>query len=453
MQIKLIPVQGKNLSKSLAKLMATIAILVGAQLSQAYEFKESTPEDVGYDSAKLAKVEELADKLYEDGRIPNYVLALYKDGNRYLTVTRGKTALEEGQDVDSDTIYHLASMSKPLVTTGIFRLAQDGKINLKDKLSKFFPAFAQMMVAPEGDFRNQFEPANREIEILDLVTHTSGFTYSENIAGFGDVGRTYSELSIFGFSGTRTMLEHMETLSEVPLVAQPGSEFNYSVSTDVLGAIIEQVTGKTLAAYLQEIIFTPLGMNSTGFSITPEQVPNMSNIFGGEPLTVDPNFKWIGKTSDSPDAIDWKIAGVIPAIVYINEPSFYSGGGGLMSSANDYARYLSMIAGNGSVDGVTVLTPEFAEKHKRSLVEIDVEGFRAAFGDAAEYMTFGGGFGIKNEPTDASKTDYIFWAGAFNTFFWLDLEDNSIGVFYTAHWPVQYNISDSIEQIVDEARR
>ena len=124
-----------------------------------------------------------------------------------------------------------------------------------------------------------------------------------------------------------------------------------------------------------------------------------------------------------------------------------------MSSAKDYATYLSMITNNGSLDGSEILKPEFAKLHTASLAPgISAEGFLRAFGDAAEYMGFGGGFGIKNEPADNSAVDYIFWGGAFNTFFWVDLEDKSVGLFLTAHWPVQYNISDVLEQIVDEAR-
>ena len=111
-----------------------------------------------------------------------------------------------------------------------------------------------------------------------------------------------------------------------------------------------------------------------------------------------------------------------------------------------------MVANDGVIDGKRILGEEFAKNHKISLVDLESEALANAFGEAAKYMTFGGGFGIKREPDNQTKTDYIFWAGAFNTFFWLDLSDNSIGIFFTAHWPVKYNISDNMEQIVDEAR-
>ncbi|MBL6810179.1 MAG: serine hydrolase [Litoricola sp.] len=441
-----------QMTHRLIRSLTTAALLLGAQGSLGYEYEKTTPEDVGYDSAKLEMLRETADSLFEDGRIPNYVLALYKDGKRFFEVTRGKTVIPDGKNVDTNTIYHLASMSKPIVTTAVFRLAQEGKIDINDKLSKYFPAFKQMMVAPDGDFANQFEAANREITLLDLITHSSGFTYSENIAGYGDVGRTYSELGVFSGSG-KTMVEHMATLAEIPLVAHPGEEFNYSVSIDVLGAVVEQVTKMSLADYLSYAIFDPLGMESTGFTLTETQSNNTSFIYGVEPFAPNPDFKFMGKLSDAEDAIEWKIAPLIPPRFYMQQPSFYSGGGGLLASADDFARYLSMVAGNGTIDGVTILDPEYAEMHKKSLVGFGAEAFAEAFGDAAQYMTFGGGFGIKNQPDNPAETDYIFWGGAFNTFFWLDPLDNSSGVFYTAHWPVQYNISDNLEQIVDEARK
>tara|TARA_E500000178_G_scaffold353956_1_gene421355 strand:+ start:4633 stop:5967 length:1335 start_codon:yes stop_codon:yes gene_type:complete len=433
--------------------LALVALLALSTLGYTYEFEVSTPEAAGYDPDKLASLNAIAEELYRDGRIPNYVIALYKDNKQFYKASKGLTGLAQGQPVDGSTIYHMASMSKPIVSTAIFRLIQEGKLSFDDPLTKFFPQFSLMMVAPEGDFSNQFEPAEKEITILDLLTHTSGLSYNETVAGFGDVGRQYSELGIFSAGVQRTLVEHIDVLAEIPLVAQPGSEFNYSVGIDVLGAIIEQITEKTLAAYLKETIFDPLGMSNTAFYLTPDQAQNMASIFGMEPVAPQFPFEILGRLSPEPDATDWKIGGVIPASNFVKEPSFYSGGGGILSSANDYARYLTMIANGGEIDGVRILDEEYASMHQASLVPgLTSDAFRSAFGDAAEYMTFGGGFGIKREPDNDDFVDYIFWAGAFNTFFWVDTKDNSIGLFLTAHWPVQYNISDQLEEIVDEAR-
>ena len=423
-----------------------------------------SPSDAGYDEDKLNELKNVAEELYQDGRIPNYVIALYKDNKRFFTIAEGKTRLEsepdprlpapvayllkDGSDVGPDTIFHMASMTKPITTTALLMLVEEGRVSLDDPLTKYFPEFEQMMVAPEGDFGNQFEPAKRQISILDLVRHTSGFSYPEAIAGFGDVGKLYGELGVF-MDSTKKTEEHLGNLAELPLVAHPGESFNYSVSVDVIGALIEKVSGKDLATYLEDVLFEPLGMSDTVFALDVLQVPRTSDIYGSQSFDPNTPFREIGRLESSD--IDWKVQNVVPAVYYQQDPEFYSGGGGILSTADDYAKYLMMIANGGSYKGVNVIKAETTRIHTQPLIT-DISALAQAFGDAAQYMTFGGGFGIKNEPNDLEKVDYYFWAGAFNTFFWVDPADKSVGLFLTAHWPVQYNISDRLEQIVDEAR-
>ena len=438
---------------SLAAMLS--ATLTGTNVC-AYEFEKVAPESVGFDSVKLENADTKLKQLYSDGRIPNYVLNLYKDGKLYYSATGGLTNLEEGEPVDGDTIYHLASMSKPIVASAGFRLIDEGRLQLDDKLSQFFPQFKEMLVAPGGNFENQFEPAKREITIADLMTHTAGFTYPSWLAGANDVSNTYEETGVFNTANGLSLEENMSLLSEMPLLAHPGENFNYSVSLDVLGAVIEKVTGQNLADYLKESIFDPLGMTDTYFVLDPEKVGNTSTVFGiginGMGLDGNPIVP-LGKISADPNAINWKIGAVLPAEFLTRTPTWYSGGGGLISSANDYARYLSMIAGRGSIDGKQVLSEKSANMQIDSLVDLDFEMMREAFGDAYDYITFGGGFGIKREPDDPTVTDYIFWGGLFNTFFWFDPRDNSIGVFLTSHLPATFNLSDDIEDMVDRARK
>lgn len=322
----------------MVKTIALIPIIGIYSFAQAYEHRAITPEEAGYDSKKLEGLSEIVDELYEDGRIPNYVLALFKDGEKFLDLSRGKTNLIDGKDVDTATIYPLTSITKPIVTTGLFILVEDGAVKLDDKLSNYFPSFSNMMVAPAGDYGNQFEPQKRAITIRDLVTHTSGFTYSENIAGFGDVGKTYTDLQLFSPRGGKNLGEHVATLAEVPLVAHPGEQFNYSVSIDVIGAIIEKVSGKSLADFLDERLFKPLEMSSTGFFVSEKNQENLVTIYGAEPLSPNFPFQIIGKIPGAKDPIDWKIGLTIPSDNYLKKPEFYSGGGGILSTPDDLAR-------------------------------------------------------------------------------------------------------------------
>lgn len=443
---------------------------ISASTCLAANEAEIKPADAGFDSEKLSSLTVQVDALYEDGRIPNYVLALYKDGQNFFSATRGYTRIESGVDlrlppelaanlsrqkVSKETIFHMASMTKPIVATALLQLVEEGKLSLDDPLKKFFPEFDQMMVAPDGDFNNQFEPAESDILLSHLISHKSGFSYTDTVAGFGDVGKLYRELDIFG-DRSKSMQDHLETLASVPLVDHPGRSFKYSVSIDVIGAIIEKVSGLPLDEYLQTFIFTPLGMSKTGFYISSENLSNTSDIYGSVGFEPGVELKPLGILEDpsvcESQCIDWKIQNLIPASYYSQKPSFFSGGGGLLSTSDDYARYLTAIGNGGNLNGVQILKPETVDLHFKEFVS-DGSELVAVFGEAAKYIRFGGSFGIKKDPVDIEQVDYYFWGGAFNTFYWLDPLDNTIGMFLTSHWPVAYNISDSLEQIVDEARK
>ncbi len=449
----------------MCRLIIFFCVFLSSSAAICEELVKVTPEEAGYDSQKLNTLTQIADELYNDGRIPNYVIALYKNKENFFTASRGRTRVEVEEDsrldeslrvvqrseeVSRSTLYHMMSMTKPIVTTAFLKLVNDEGISLSEPLSKHFPEFEQMLVAPNGDYSFQFEPAKRQITLADLVSHTSGFSYPDFVTGFADVGRSYRELNIF-FDRDMSTLEHMTLLAQIPLVAHPGEEFNYGVSVDVLGALIEQISGTTLDQYLKLNLFEPLGMNSTGFVIDSSDFNRMSDIYGARdwPLAGGSEFKPIGMLGGS--SIDWKISNLIPAAFYMNEPRFYQGGGGLISTADDYAKYLTMIATGGMLDGRPVVDKEIIDTHFTEYVS-GIEQMRRAFGEAARYMKFGAGFGIKNEPDDLNEVDYYFWAGAFNTFFWIDPKDNSVGLFLTSHWPVVYNISDRLEEIVDQAR-
>lgn len=426
-----------------------IGLIFGISATVGAQSKETiSPEAAGYSSVRLDKIRGVIDPIYEDGRIPNYVIALYKGNRVFYSAVRGNVRIGTTDPVGTDTIFHMASMSKPMVSTAILRLIEEGRLSLDSTLPEFFPEFKNMYVAPGGDFDSRFEEANRDITVRDLLTHTSGFTYGEAIIGFGDVAKQYDELSLIvgPQAQTKTISEHMATLAQIPLVAQPGTSFNYSVSIDVLGAIIEKVVGVRLSDHLSRTIFEPLGMKDTGFDVPTEKRHRYSYVY--TPATrEDPA---IGNIDGDP--IDWKLTELPRA----SEPAvrkFDSGGGGIQSTADDYATYLNMVANQGSVGGTRILNESTAALHTKNLVPgLGLESFRETFGDAAKFMSFGGGFGIKKEEDGSGNDDYYFWGGAYNTFFWIDGDKETIGVFLTHHYPVQYNISDQIEQIVDEAR-
>ena len=401
-----------------------------------------------YDQDKLNEIKVLLDDLYENGHIPNYVVVIKKNGENIYSVSRGATELGGTIMAGKDTIYALASMSKPIVASGILRLIEEGKIGLDDPLSKYYPQFENMVVAPNGDLDAPFEEAKSPITIRNLLTHTSGFTYPPAVLGLGDVAKQYEELKLLSVS---SLSEFLEILSQVPLVAHPGESFNYSVSMDVLGDVIEQVTGEKLGAYLDRVFFKPLGMTDTAFMVAPGKRNRFARIYAPASLK-DPAPSFEG------DDITWQIAETLyfgATYDQLGHPrSWDRGGGGLFSTANDFVKYAQAIANGGELNGVRVLKEETANLHFQDLMPgLGLEAFRTAFGDAAAFMKYGGGYGIKMEEDGSGKADYYFWGGAANTFFWIDGEDHSAGAFFTHIAPPRYNMSDQIEQLVDEARK
>ena len=429
----------------------------------AFEFEDVRPEDAGFSSEKLSQIQKRFDALYENGRIPNYAIGLYSGKQRFYSGYRGRTEINAGLTVNLDTIYQFASMTKPIVSTGIMILIKDGKLSLNSKLSEFYPEFKSMFVAPGGSFETTFEEANREITVKDLLTHTSGFTYQTSVTGQGDVAKQYDTTRVFFEREVTPIDQHIETLSQIPLVAHPGETFTYSVSTDVLAGIIGKITGMRLEEYLREQIFNPLGMTNSSFYVRPEKTKNFAEFYMPLQATasareaMDKKFN-LPKSDGKPEnEIDWKITkgSMFGSTVRTSPPSFDSGGGGLYASVNDYAKYCAMILNGGEIDGVRILDEETLNLHLSDLTpQLTSENFRKDFGDGATFMKFGGGYGIKYaaDPGPGVPVDYYFWGGAFNTFFWIDPTNGHLGVFATNHSPPQYNISDDIEQIVDEAR-
>lgn len=411
----------------------------------AIDLPTITPEQAGYDGAKLSAITDRLDRLYENGNIPNYVVAIAKNGEVFYQAVRGNKDLKTDSPVDLDTIYLIASMTKPLATTAALMLVNEGKLSLDDKLTDYFPEFDGLIVAPGGSFDATFEELQAPITVLNLITHTSGFTYGENVTGYGDVAKQLDELF---WGKCHTNAEFLEILAQVPTVAQPGTTFNYSYSTDVLGAIVEKISGMALGEFMQEKLFGPLGMDNTGFNIAqkPELFPKLAKLYA--PATAAAPA--IGRLAEGD--IDWKLTEVNSPQTCA--PKRDSAGGGMYASTNDYLRYLSMMANGGSFLGKQIIKEKIAAIQFTNLVPgLGLEAFEENFGEAAQFMTFGGGFGIKSEPTNSEEVDYFFWGGLFNTFFWIDPTDASVGVFSTHHFPVQYNIIDDVEDIVDAARR
>ena len=191
-----------------------------------------TPEEAGFDSEGLSAIVDRADSVYEAGLIPNYEIAIAKDGKVFFTASRGNRTIGTESPVGMDTLFPLASMSKPVASSAIFHLIEQGKLSLDSELSEVYPEFESMLVAENGSLDAQFQEAIRPITILDLLTHTGGIEYAASISGVGDVAELYDEIGLI--NPCISASENMELLAQLPLIAQPGEIWNYSVSLDIL---------------------------------------------------------------------------------------------------------------------------------------------------------------------------------------------------------------------------
>jgi CubicO group peptidase (beta-lactamase class C family) len=212
----------------------------------------------------LDSLRPIVEPLVDEGRLPNYLISIYKNEKLVFEAKKGFQDYDNKIPVATDTIFWQASMSKPMVAAGVLKLIEDGKLSLEDKLEDFYPQFSDLMVFPEGSYGNTLQTLKRPITIRDLITHTSGFTYGTSIIGQSDVADAYDQVNPID-NYQRNAQDNMTSLSELPLVGQPGDAFNYSVGIDVLGAVIEKVSGQGLAEYLSDTIFKPAGMSDSGF--------------------------------------------------------------------------------------------------------------------------------------------------------------------------------------------
>jgi CubicO group peptidase (beta-lactamase class C family) len=431
-----------QMKKNKLKIMLSFFLIQSSFLLKA-ELPTITPEQANYDAGKLSKVDEELEALYYDGLIPNYVVAAAKDGKIFYSATMGETSIGSGIPVNINTRYQVASMTKPLVSTVAFKLIEDRLFALETEIADHLPMFSDMFVAPGGSLEN-LEEANRKITVLDLITHTSGLSYGSAVTGTGDVANLYDELA--PTSSCNSNEEAMDILSQIPLIAQPGTQWNYSVGIDVLGAFIAEVTGKSLYQNISEIILEPLGMSRSSFQYSESVLSSEVSQIGISPLA---GATPIGRIAGS--EIDWKINTGVENPLGSCAPTspdfkFESGGGGMTMSVNDYLTFLSMIVNGGTFDGVTILQPESVDRMLTEQVS-DME-YPAMIGN----NIFGAGFGISLDEEESSKVDYYTWGGIFNTGFWIEPSDKSVGVIATAVFPGQYNQTIALEQKFDEAR-
>lgn len=421
---------------------AVSSLVFAASLALAQGIPTAQPEAVGLSSTKLKAIKTVMQQQVDQGSIPGVVMMIVRNGKLVFSETIGYQDKAAGKVLSKDAIFRIYSMTKPLASVGAMMLVEDGKIQLADPISKYLPEFAKMGVSvtqtdATGVVTYAVVPANKPITVQDLLRHTSGLAYAE-LTRNPVIKQAYIDAGVYEVNGTdydekrATPQQEVSGISRAPLSTQPGSTWEYGMSVDILGRVVEAASGKLLGDYLDQRLFKPLKMVDTGFQVPGKDLPRIA-----QPLAVDIS------TGVPNKLLDVSIA-----------PGNASGGAGAVSTASDYLRFAVMMLRGGEIDGQRILSPSTV-----SLMTSDHLGSKviASPGPGELLMgvpgyTFGLGFMVRQGPGIAgvpgSEGEYM-WAGAAGTFFWVDPKQNlAVVAMMQAPGPTRPSMRRLIKQMV-----
>ena len=397
--------------KTVATLLIAVVSLCLAPFAPAQNLPRATPAEVGLSSQRLERVMETLRQDTAKGVVPGAVLLVARHGKIAWFETAGVLDPSTKAPMTKDAIFRIYSMSKPITTVAAMMLFEDGKIALADPIARYLPQFRQMKVAVEkpdpagGKSTIEMVPARRQITIEDLMRHTSGITYG--FFGNTPVKKMYNEAGVL--KGDYTNEEFADRIAKLPLSYQPGTTWDYSHSTDILGRLIEVVSGTSLYQFEKQHVLDPLAMNDTSFYVTDQaKQPRIAEPF--------PNDRAIGVDISIGDP---RVSG-----------KWESGGGGMVSTAADYARFLQMMLSGGTLSGKRILSPAtVAFMTSDHTAEGIVPGPYYLPGPG---YGFGLGFAVRRSeggsPENGSVGDYT-WNGVGGTHFWVDPKQDMFVIF------------------------
>ena len=396
------------------------------------------PEEVGLSSQRLARIDRHLETRYLDQKKIAGALTLIARGGEVAWLSpQGQMDAERGKPMREDTIFRIYSMSKPITSVAIMALYEEARFGLDDPVHKHIPEWRDLRVYQAGNYPNfMTTPTEREMTIRDLLTHTSGLTY-----GFMErtnVDRAYRRLDVGGAAAGGTLRDMIDKLAQLPLEFSPGTAWNYSVSTDVLGYLVEVISGQPFDDFLRERIFAPLGMIDTGFTVSPGQQERFAANYTRAP---DKSLKLEDDPVGSP---------------YTRPRSFLSGGGGLVSTATDYLRFCQMLLNGGELDGARILGPRTIDYMTQNHLPGGADLASLAKGRFSETLYegvgFGLGFSVSLDPVTSqeigSPGEYA-WGGAASTVFWIDPDEELIVIFMTQLMPSQtFNFRGQLKRLI-----
>ena len=386
----------------------------------------AAPEEVGLSAERLERIAGAVERSIDAGQLAGAVALVARHGKIAYLKAYGMADREAKKPMRTDDIFRICSMSKPITSVAVMILYEEGRFMLNQPVSDFIPEFKYMKVLDPPYPQDKTSPpgalvdAKRPITIFQLLTHTSGLTYPWN----GRVGAKYREAGI----GTGLLQQEGSTgdsirkLASMPLVFQPGDAWEYSLADDVLGYLVEKVSGMPADRFYEERIFKPLGMKDSGFFLPEKKVARLAAAYGnfpGKGLQVIPE-KAVEKDGETPYSSDYP---------YRGPRTYFSGGGGLCSTAEDYYRFCQMMLNKGELNGVRILSRKSVELMTQDQVH----------GKAGNMGGYGLGFGVTSDPeqlTELGSVGAFYWGGFYFTEFAIDPKEDLIAVFMSQLHPV-----------------
>jgi CubicO group peptidase (beta-lactamase class C family) len=370
------------------------------------------PEQAGFSAAGLVRIDSYIKNEIDQNKIPGAIMMIQRNGKTAYFKSFGVRDPASKEPMSPDTIFRIYSMSKPITTVAAMMLVEEGKLQLDDPLSKYIPAFADVKVGVErkgedGTMGLDLVPVKKPITIQDLMRHTSGLTYG--FFGEGLVKKAYVDAHLF--AGDVDNAEFVQRLAKLPLAYQPGTTWDYSHSVDVLGRVIEVISGKSLYQFEKERLLDPLGMKETAFYVSDPAKKSLV----AEPFA---NDRKIGNDAMMGD----------PRVVQ----KWESGGGGMVSTIGDYARFAQMILNGGSLDGKRYLSPKTIAYMGANHIGPGSGVVPGPYYLPGLGFGFGLGFAVRTDAgvsANEGSVGEMNWSGAGGTTFWVDRQENMFVVF------------------------
>ena len=393
------------------------------------------------------KIKELGNFLknsYVPNNIPGFSVLVNQDSKEIYYSESGLIDVNRKRKINRDSIFRIYSMTKPITSISIMMLLEQGLININDDVEKFIPEWENLSVYQSGSFENLItEPPKRKMKVKDLLMHRSGLTYDFEETSFVQKIYLKEEIKIARSKEKLSADQYIKKLADIPLAFSPGEHFNYSISTDILGFIIERITGKSLEDYFKEKIFDPLGMKDTFFQIPKNKISRLANCY----IYDQTNDRYIVEDDFEKSS-------------YIEKPSCYSGGGGLLSTIDDYMKFCELLQNKGTLNDVNIIGSRTASFMMSNHLEKDIDLYDIAKGKWGANIGKGVGFSlggsividpIKN--MSLRSKDEFSWGGAASTLFWVDPREKISFVFMTQMLgnPLSQNLREDLRTLVYQA--